>query len=1083
MKKILSILICLLVTVISYGQFVNSVGAGSSTTLNFWKGGISSDSATIILSKHSFTDTTTANFSVISKYRGTVIQLTDGSYWIRQLLPNKWNEISTSSATLVSISQGYGIVNTPNPITTTGTVTVDTTAISTKANVTASLLGYVKTIGVTTANGVSASSSGGQDPRLTVTLGNITPTSVSTSGGITSTGRIDGLGGLSVTGVITATGGISTLGNFSGFGLTTNGGAITGGTTAVATITATSLITTLGITTSGNDNYAYNRNALLDPLSKVTKKYADSITAALYPGLQDSLNRKINTSYAVQAFNGTNYLPTDSILWYGNSVTSGSNLGVDSFQRFTAVYSRYAGITEYNRGLSGTSMELQSPFNIGAAMTQRLGTIPTKTVNYKLIAFEYGVNDMFASTTSANYNITNYKAAYDTVIAACLAKGWNVEDIIIMGIPWVSFGYAVPIQMQWIQATRDVAFKWGTKYIDLNRIQQENGDSTQFIGSTVHPNIAGNLIIAKSLYKYLNGSMPLNIIPIQASLNLPLTGGTLTGQVNGTSLAMNAGITTTTLVASGALTSLSGNFTTITLPGTASQYVDGTGHLQTLASNDVTSITGTVNQITTSASVGAVTLSIPSALIVSSSISSTNLYGTLQTAAQTNITSVGTLTGLITSGKITGTTANFSGIPNGSASDDFVTISGGELKKRTVTIPTGSGTTNTVPKWISSTVLGNSLITDDGSTVVINTVNSFPNNGISTSGNLTMSAGGSFNIYNASQNRAISIVNQGGTGTNAIVMGDNTPSTTSFLLQGSVSISGATLTTTGNIQGSSITATGGINGTLTTAAQPNITSVGALTSGSIGSGFGSINNGSNSITGGAGSFTTGAFSAGLNINTSSGNFGIGTSAPQSLFYANVRGATIGTYTTISNNSAAGWTSLANNAAATASNSETTGWTYMVGDLASRVALTNGGFKFQYAGSGSAGSAITWTDGLTIASASGGGAVDINGHSFTAGTVTATSVIQLPLYTVATLPGCAVGQTGQIVFVTDALAPSFLVTLVGGGTVKTMAACNGTNWVANSLNQLFYILGALFLITLLFLKRRKPGKRIGLIWCQ
>ena len=46
---------------------------------------------------------------------------------------------------------------------------------------------YVTAIGVTTANGVSGSSSGGTTPSLTITLGAITPTSVASSGAISGT--------------------------------------------------------------------------------------------------------------------------------------------------------------------------------------------------------------------------------------------------------------------------------------------------------------------------------------------------------------------------------------------------------------------------------------------------------------------------------------------------------------------------------------------------------------------------------------------------------------------------------------------------------------------------------------------------------------------------------------------------------------------------------------------------------------------------------------------------------------------------------------------------------------------------------
>lgn len=52
---------------------------------------------------------------------------------------------------------------------------------------------------------------------------------------------------------------------------------------------------------------------------------------------------------------------------------------------------------------------------------------------------------------------------------------------------------------------------------------------------------------------------------------------------------------------------------------------------------------------------------------------------------------------------------------------------------------------------------------------------------------------------------------------------------------------------------------------------------------------------------------------------------------------------------------------------------------------------------------------------------------------------------LPRYTVSSLP--IAGMQGRLAMVTDALAPSFLVTVVGGGTVKTPVFDNGTNWVA------------------------------------
>ena len=51
------------------------------------------------------------------------------------------------------------------------------------------------------------------------------------------------------------------------------------------------------------------------------------------------------------------------------------------------------------------------------------------------------------------------------------------------------------------------------------------------------------------------------------------------------------------------------------------------------------------------------------------------------------------------------------------------------------------------------------------------------------------------------------------------------------------------------------------------------------------------------------------------------------------------------------------------------------------------------------------------------------------------------------YTVATLPAAS-GLTGAICYVTDALAPTYNATVVGGGAVKTLVFSNGTNWTCH-----------------------------------
>jgi hypothetical protein len=70
----------------------------------------------------------------------------------------------------------------------------------------------------------------------------------------------------------------------------------------------------------------------------------------------------------------------------------------------------------------------------------------------------------------------------------------------------------------------------------------------------------------------------------------------------------------------------------------------------------------------------------------------------------------------------------------------------------------------------------------------------------------------------------------------------------------------------------------------------------------------------------------------------------------------------------------------------------------------------------------------------------------SGSAFTfADKVIVQAPVQLQGYTVATLPA---GTQGMTAFVTDALAPTYLTAIVGGGAIVTPVFYNGTAWVAN-----------------------------------
>jgi len=67
--------------------------------------------------------------------------------------------------------------------------------------------------------------------------------------------------------------------------------------------------------------------------------------------------------------------------------------------------------------------------------------------------------------------------------------------------------------------------------------------------------------------------------------------------------------------------------------------------------------------------------------------------------------------------------------------------------------------------------------------------------------------------------------------------------------------------------------------------------------------------------------------------------------------------------------------------------------------------------------------------------------------WTANTNISATFYKTTVYTVATLPTTGV-LTGSYATVSDALAPAYLTTVVGGGAIVTPVFYNGTNWVCH-----------------------------------
>jgi len=180
-----------------------------------------------------------------------------------------------------------------------------------------------------------------------------------------------------------------------------------------------------------------------------------------------------------------------------------------------------------------------------------------------------------------------------------------------------------------------------------------------------------------------------------------------------------------------------------------------------------------------------------------------NLTGTLQTAAQTNVTSLGTLSALT--------------VDDVTVDGKVITLTGST--DDTATITAGTNGTLAIATTDTAAAAANISITADGTAELAGTTVT-----LNSSGGVTLDA-------------------DGGT----ITFADGGSSL------GTVTSDGFTGNVVGNVTGN---INGNLTGTLQTAAQTNITSVGALDGGSITSGFGAIDNGASAIT------TTGVITGG-----------------------------------------------------------------------------------------------------------------------------------------------------------------------------------------------------------------------------
>ena len=662
---------------------------------------------------------------------------------------------------------------------------IDATSIQNgTSNVRALASGNVTVSSAGVANVAIFTSTGANITGTLNATGNANVGNLGTAGLITATGNITGgnLSGTSIVGTLTTAaqtnitsvgtlGALTVTGNVSGGNLTTGGlisatGNITGGNLSGTNISGT-------LTTASQTN-----------ITSVGTLGALTVTGNISGGnLLINTNAVITGNLTVNGtetiFNVANLTVNDKDIIVANNVTGGANVngaGLQAgnpatatwfFNNATTSWQSNVGITPTANGtlaLGGTSNYWGAAYvttiiatgnanvgNLGA--TSIVGTLTTASQTNITSVGTLGSLTVTANVAGGNLTTTGQVTATGNVSGGNLNVTGNIVDTGALSIITAASG---------------------------NVSLAPNGTNV-LIATTTGANITGTL----------NATGNANVGNLGTSGNISASyflgnGSQLTG-IDATAIQNGS---------ANVRAFLNGNVT-VSAAGTANVLV---------VTSTGANIAGTLNTGTGNANVGN---------LGAATVAATTLTGTLSTAAQTNITSVGTLgslavTGNITSGNLSGT--SIVGTLTTAAQPNITSV--GTLGSLAVTGNVSGGNLNVTGNIVDTGALslitaasGNVSLAPNGTNVLVATTT-----GANITG--TLNATGNANVGNLG---AATVAATTLTGTLSTAAQTNI---TSVGTLGALAVTGNI--TSGNLSGTSIV------GTLITAAQTNITSVGTL---------------------------------------------------------------------------------------------------------------------------------------------------------------------------------------------------------------------------------------------------------------
>jgi len=200
--------------------------------------------------------------------------------------------------------------------------------------------------------------------------------------------------------------------------------------------------------------------------------------------------------------------------FFGDSITYG--VGVTNAQRYTNLLCGIKNSIQQNKGVSNSVLESRSPTNPisgGVNMVSRISEIPTKTASIGLLCFFYGMNDW--GYNGVNYTPENFITDYSTVIDAAFAKGWDINNVLLIGPSYpgeAAFtfysaftGNPAPTRagmIGFVNAGKSVATIKNIRHLDLYAQMESNNPYSLLYTDQVHLNSVGHIFLKDQLLPY-----------------------------------------------------------------------------------------------------------------------------------------------------------------------------------------------------------------------------------------------------------------------------------------------------------------------------------------------------------------------------------------------------------------------------------------------------------------------------------------------------------------------------------------------------------------------------------------------------